>query len=190
MSENTPYTPPNANVADINNQQYAELKMFSPGPRIGRLRYLAYSFGMSMLFMFVMGIVAGIVVAILMSALGEAAVMPIVMVIYGIFYLVLIVINIIFGIKRLHDLNQSGWLSIILFIPLVGFFFYLYMLFAPGSDDANRFGNPPPANSTGVLVTVWLVPIVMIVYIGIIAAVAIPAYNGYIQKAQEMQMQQ
>lgn len=189
MSETTPYNPPTANVADASHQQYAELRMFSAGPRIGRLRYLAYSFGMSFLLMFVMGIIAGIAVAILTSVLGEAA-MPVAIAIYSIFYIAIVVISIIFSVKRLHDLNQTGWLSILLFIPVVGFFFYLYMLFAPGSGDANRFGNPPPPNTTGVIVTAWLVPLVMIAYIGIIASIAIPAYNGYIQKAKEMQMQQ
>lgn len=189
MRENTPYTPPVANVADANSQQYAELKMFSPGPRIGRLRYLAYSFGMSFLIMIVMSVVGGIATAILSNALADAA-MPIFIAIYSFFYIVIFVVSIIFSVKRLHDLNQTGWLSIFMFIPIIGFFFYLYLLFASGSDEANRFGNPPPPNSTGVIVTAWLVPLVMIAYIGVIAAIAIPAYNGYIQKAQEMQMQQ
>lgn len=37
------------------------------------------------------------------------------------------------SIRRLHDLGKSGWWIIGLFIPLVGIFVFLYML----------FGNPP-----------------------------------------------
>lgn len=47
------------------------------------------------------------------------------------------------GVKRLHDVSKSGWLILILFIPVVGFIFALYMLFADGTVGPNEFGDDP-----------------------------------------------
>src|SRR5262245_47893941 len=50
--------------------------------------------------------------------------------------------------KRFHDLGSSGWLSLLLIIPLVGFIAFIYLLFAGGEDYDNRYGparrQPPP----------------------------------------------
>ena len=49
------------------------------------------------------------------------------------------------GIKRLHDLDKSGWLILICYIPFVGWIFALYMLFADGTVGPNQYG-PDPKN--------------------------------------------
>ena len=36
--------------------------------------------------------------------------------------------------KRFHDVGISGWLCLLLFIPLVGFIAFIYLLFARGDD--------------------------------------------------------
>ena len=46
----------------------------------------------------------------------------------------------IFTIKRLHDLNHSGWLSLINLVPLVNFFFWFYLILAAGSLTTNQYG--------------------------------------------------
>lgn len=64
------------------------------------------------------------------------------------------------GVKRLHDLSKSGWLIILCFIPLVGWIFSLYMLFADGTVGPNQYGEDPKmrmpyqAQPTSVNVTV------------------------------------
>lgn len=40
------------------------------------------------------------------------------------------------GAKRCHDLGLSGWYQIIPFFPL-------YMIFAPGKEEANEYGVNP-----------------------------------------------
>jgi len=52
----------------------------------------------------------------------------------------------------------------------------------PGTDGPNRFGAPPPPNTTGTIVLALILPLVFVV--GIVAAVAIPAYQTYAQRAQ------
>lgn len=47
------------------------------------------------------------------------------------------------GVKRLHDLDKSGWLVLLMFIPLVNFVFGLYLLFADGTVGPNQYGADP-----------------------------------------------
>ena len=46
-------------------------------------------------------------------------------------------------VKRLHDLNKSGWLWLLALIPLVNLFFGIYLLFGKGTEGANDYGDPP-----------------------------------------------
>ena len=45
-------------------------------------------------------------------------------------------------VKRLHDLNHSGWFSLILYLPVVNFFLLLYLAFRRGLPVENQFGYP------------------------------------------------
>lgn len=68
-----------------------------------------------------------------------------VMIIGIVLNILLFFIYISFAIKRLHDVNQSGWLSILILIPIVNFFFSLYLLFMPGTATPNNYGQPRPS---------------------------------------------
>ena len=41
----------------------------------------------------------------------------------------------IISIKRLHDRDHSGWYWLIMLIPFVNIVFFLYLLFAPSSEN-------------------------------------------------------
>lgn len=47
------------------------------------------------------------------------------------------------GVKRLHDLNKSGWMILLMCIPIVNAVFGLYMLFADGTVGPNQYGQDP-----------------------------------------------
>ncbi|MNG26661.1 putative major pilin subunit [compost metagenome] len=69
----------------------------------------------------------------------------------------------------------------------MGGVFALLMLVVPGTTEANRYGPPPPPNSKGVklLALTWLlVPI-----LGILAAIALPQYQQYLERAAQTQME-
>ncbi|MNN04887.1 hypothetical protein D3C81_1176270 [compost metagenome] len=95
--------------------------------------------------------------------------------------LALVVISVCIGVQRLHDIGWSGWLWLLNFAPIVGSVFALLMLFMPGSTGPNRYGPPPPPNSRAVKVLAWL--IILVPVIGIVAAIAMPAYQDYLMGA-------
>ncbi len=44
-------------------------------------------------------------------------------------------------IRRLHDLNQPGWVSIGFFLPFVNIILAIYTFFWAGKEDKNKFGS-------------------------------------------------
>lgn len=49
-----------------------------------------------------------------------------------------------YAVRRLHDLDRSGAWAVLGFVPIVGLAFAAYLLFAPGTDGANAYGDAPP----------------------------------------------
>lgn len=44
--------------------------------------------------------------------------------------------------KRFHDMDMSGWLSLTVFVPFVGFVMGILLTFIAGTDGANKYGEP------------------------------------------------
>lgn len=61
--------------------------------------------------------------------------------------LVLLLPGLCVGVRRLHDIDRSGWWLLIVFVPLVGVLVLLFWLTRPGAEGNNRFGAPPGAAS-------------------------------------------
>ena len=45
--------------------------------------------------------------------------------------------------KRLHDIGTSGWSMLFLGLPIVGWIFFLVLLFLPGKPGPNKYGVDP-----------------------------------------------
>lgn len=45
-------------------------------------------------------------------------------------------------IKRWHDLGQSGWWTLLNFIPLVNIGLWIYMICKKGDSGSNQYGAP------------------------------------------------
>ena len=170
------YAAPKAAVADVYDDEAGvqPVKVFSAKGRIGQLRYLAYGLG-GYLVMLLVAIALGAVAGALgkggaAATLGLLATIP-----YFIFIILL-------TIQRSHDMDWTGWTAILAFIPLVG----LIWIFNSGTKGGNRFGGPPPPNTTLVKIGAMIIPGIAIV--GIIAAIALPAYQDYTKRAKAAQM--
>jgi uncharacterized membrane protein YhaH (DUF805 family) len=173
METTSPYNPPQTELLGDQEEVYGTIKVLSASGRIGRLRYIAYTIGIPFLVLLVMGLLMGVAG----MALAEEQIGILTIVIFGLGYLAMFVINIMLTIQRCHDFDVTGWLSLILLIPLAPLVFWLI----PGTEGANRFGPQPPPNK-GVLLIV-IVLLVLLIVVSIIAAIAIPAYQEYVARA-------
>lgn len=158
----SPYAPPRANVGE-SVPEFATLKPFGVEGRIGRLRFLAWSMVLSMVTIAVVAVfaLAGLALVSSDSTAG--------LIIGGIlaFFLCIafLIVSIMISVQRLHDLGWSGWLWLLNLVPFIGSFFPLVLLAMPGNSLANRYGAPPPPNSTAVKVlsSLWLVFIALLI---------------------------
>jgi len=59
----------------------------------------------------------------------------------------LLIPGIAVAVRRMHDLDKSGWWIFIVLIPLIGIILYIYWFVQRGTIGANRFGPDPLAGS-------------------------------------------
>ena len=59
---------------------------------------------------------------------------------------ILIIVNLLpvyaAGVRRIHDVNKSGWWVLISFVPIIGLYIFV-LLITDGSKGKNRFGPKP-----------------------------------------------
>lgn len=179
MSIANPYQAPAANLDFSHAEEYSEVRFFSTSGRLGRVRYLTYSFGYMGLFYLLPVIVLGAV----LGAMGMMEDGTGVVVVTGVSYALAIGVGLVLARRRAHDFDRSGWFGLLSLIPLVGLLF----LFVPGTDGENRYGKKTPPNRGGAVIAVVGV-FAVIAIVGILAAIAIPAYNDYVKRAAESGM--
>ena len=63
--------------------------------------------------------------------------------------LILIWPGVMISIKRCHDLDRSGWFSLVLIIPIVQLWPMVELGFFQGTAGPNKFGENPLAESGG-----------------------------------------
>ena len=171
MQNRNPYAAPRTNVTpgESNVEEYGEVRLFSASGRIGRVRYIAYSIALSILVL-----IAAVVVAVLVAVVDESAAIGV----FVIGYLAVYAVQLLPGIQRSHDMNVSGWLSLISLVPFGPLVFW----FAPGTRGENNYGKQPPPNGVGVILVACLLPLGF--FGGIMAGIAVPAYQDYAIRAQ------
>ncbi len=100
-------------------------KLFNADGRVGRKDWIIWIVAIAIIF----GIIGW-----LLGDRGQwvQAILAIIAGIAGIFM----------GIKRLHDLDKSGWLYLLGIIPIVNFFFGIYLIVWKGTEGVNRYGSP------------------------------------------------
>jgi uncharacterized membrane protein YhaH (DUF805 family) len=54
--------------------------------------------------------------------------------------LVLLLPSLALAVRRLHDIDRSGWWYFIIIVPIIGPLVLLYWYIQPGTDGSNQFG--------------------------------------------------
>ena len=115
----------------MNSMNFTDV-LFSFQGRIGRK-----TFWLATLVIFL----AGLVISAIMAFADEMG---------AILYLATFWPYLAIGVKRCHDRDQSGWWMLLLFVPVVGFFWWFIALGClSGTQGANRFGEDPLAGDSG-----------------------------------------
>jgi len=171
MQTANPYRAPAAPVADPVSDGVSAINIWSAKGRLGRVRYIGYSVGLGLLVNFASAFLAA------MAGPGTGSLIYVGGMAGG------LLMHALLSIQRAHDFNTTGWIAILAFIPLLNFVFW----FVPGTDGENRFGLRTPPNSTLAIVLACIIPFVVIG--GIVASIALPAYQDYASRAQQTQSQ-
>jgi uncharacterized membrane protein YhaH (DUF805 family) len=94
--------------------------------------FALFSFVGSFVLQFIDGILFG------WMAMGQP-----VSVLSAIFGLAIIIPSIAVGVRRLHDLDKSGWWYLLIFVPVIGALILIYFFIQRGTVGQNRFGPDP-----------------------------------------------
>lgn len=160
----SPYAPPQATVGEA-LPAFSTLKPFSFDGRIGRLRYLAWTMSLTLVTLSAGSLLAVFALALFNTDSTIALILGCLLALIG--FVALGLVSIQFSVQRLHDIGWSGWLWLLTLVPFVGSIFPFVMVIVRGNNTANRYGAPPPPNSTAVKVlsSLWLV-FIAILFIG------------------------
>ena len=183
MTSSNPYAAPKANLEAPDAGGVDTTSPFSPKGRFARSTYIVYSFGMTLVVWLAMAAVAGtgFITGDFSDVGGGLAA-----VLFWVLYVAVLVVGVIFTVRRLHDLNWSGWWTVAVFVPLVNIVIAIPLVFFRGTKGSNKYGPPRPGTrSQAVLATLLF----LIFFGGIIAAISIPAYVDYTKRAQAQSQQ-
>ncbi|MBB5018531.1 uncharacterized membrane protein YhaH (DUF805 family) [Chitinivorax tropicus] len=170
-----PYQAPNVAVDRQVDETY-QPSLFSLRGRIGRIRYLAFQTANYFLVVVPFGVLSGLATSSfgpflggLVAVLGWSA---------------LVIMSLIVTRRRCHDMGWSGWAALMVFVPLINLLF----VFKAGDTGPNQYGPPAEKHSKGTVFVALVFPLIAL--LGIVAAIAIPAYQNYAKQARHAQYQQ
>jgi len=92
---------------------------------------------MFVLFNFIISIIAVIIDVILeleMEGIGP---------IFIIYFFVIFIPRIAVGVRRLHDSGKSGWMMLIVLIPMIGIIWYIILMTIDSDFGENQYGEDP-----------------------------------------------
>jgi len=90
------------------------------------------------------------IIGIVGAAQNSTGLMMLGFAVYGVGILGTLVPSLAVAVRRLHDINKSGWYYLIALIPLVGTILFLVWFFTDGDRFTNNYGEDPK-NPAGVV---------------------------------------
>ncbi len=112
----------------------------------GRLNRLGYF--VAIVFIFVYFLIP-VILQLLLRNTGAKTVINLITILWGsVGVLLAIPVGLSVGVRRWHDLNQSGFLVLLGLIPFAGFVALIIQLFFPGTRGSNKYGEPDISSAT------------------------------------------
>ena len=93
-------------------------------------------------------LIVTIVLALIDMLLGTFNIVQGVGLLSGIYSLAVLIPTLAVIVRRLHDIDRTGWWILINLIPLIGTIVLLVFELTPGTPGSNRYG-PDPKQATG-----------------------------------------
>lgn len=170
MSTVNPYKTPESDLGPPPTGETDRTSVFSPSGRFGRLSYIAWG---TLLYLAAMLIVALMAWAGLMTtAPGQTNTLEIVV------SIPVAAIGLLFGIRRLHDIDARGWWILLSLVPLVNIGLALVLLLKAGTPAANNFGPPRLTPTWERVVGIIGVVLILLSLVAVVAALLIPMIVG------------
>jgi uncharacterized membrane protein YhaH (DUF805 family) len=60
-----------------------------------------------------------------------------------IYSLAMMIPGVAVAVRRLHDVNKSGWMFLLNLLPIIGWIWLLVLFFTEGTKGENKFGSDP-----------------------------------------------
>jgi uncharacterized membrane protein YhaH (DUF805 family) len=170
-----PYQTPSSDPQLPDSGEIDTSSPFSPKGRFGRLSYIAWYMIITIISYAITGAIGGSGLFMqtdpekVMEFYASGAGMIMIAI-----SLISLVIYIIFSIRRLHDVNKTGWLMLLIIIPLVNFFFMIYLLVKRGDEGANRFAGFRPTPGWEKVLGYIGIGFFILMIVGVIVAIVLP----------------
>lgn len=103
----------------------------------GRARRKEY--WMFVLFNMIFAFIAIVLDNLMGLTIGEIGYGPL----YGLYALIVLIPGLAVGVRRLHDTGKSGWMMLLVFIPLIGGIWLLVLMIMEGDQGDNQYGPNP-----------------------------------------------
>lgn len=108
--------------------------------RAGRKEYWMYNLFYA-LFMFILVIASVVICAIINMNLPEITIVVLFIVVCDCFALAIPSLAVL--VRRLHDINKSGWWCLISFVPYAGFIILFIFTLLDSTPGRNQYGENP-----------------------------------------------
>lgn len=187
--EYNPYSAPTADMSDYDDDyfEYDTTPFYKATGRIGRVRFLAYSMMMALSLLAMLAIF-GILITII-SLVSESIAMVIGIAMYVVVFIFSLQASFAPSMRRLNDLNRTGFIALLYFVPIINVLLWLYLALVPGDEEMNDYGAPAEPPTTAMTVLAAVFPIFAVV-MSIAAMIVLPAYQSHLGGTQSHQSQQ
>ena len=160
---------------------YNQERFYSVHGRIGRIRFLAYNLLLNIMLIPLVLIAGGLLeISSYLFSDDSKITDALSFLIVILAFLVYLYILLIPSKRRLNDLNISGLVSLLWFIPVVNLILLLCLAFVKGDINVNDYGTPsePPSLLTKIIAVLMpIIAIFMIIFIFLSASIAMHAYQ-------------